>query len=221
MNRFDECRDAFSRIYSRDAWGLGTEEYVADKPGWEPDSSRRKRLEDLIGTLMELNDVRSVAEFGCGYLSFPKSLFGGVHYTGYDVVPEIIADNRSKHSDANMSFELLRDGLLMPPADMLISKDVLQHLPTVDVQYYLSVFRTNFRFMLIGNDCLPDDNLNGDTKRGGYRTLRLERPPFNYPNVVLQRWKCLEFGTFIVKNFCLFQGEPGKGSRDGVILRGT
>jgi hypothetical protein len=218
----DETRSAFDKIYSSDTWGLKTDEYASAKPGMETENSRNKRFSTLITDLIKLNHVKSVVEFGCGWWKYMANVdLTGVQYDGFDIVDTVIQDNRQKFPADNVRFHTVRDGIRMPKADMLISKDVLQHLPTADVQYYLNLFRTNFRFMLIGNDCIPDDNLNGDTGRGGYRALRLERPPFNYPNVVLQQWECLEFGTFIVKNFCLFQGEPEKGSPDGVILRST
>ena len=222
MSRLDETQNAFDEIYNKDIWGLKTDEYASAKPGMESEHARNKRFSTLITDLIKLNDVKSVVEFGCGWWKYMVDVdLAGVQYDGFDIVDSVIADNRQKHAKDNVRFHTVRDGVRMPKADMLISKDVLQHLPTADVQYYLSLFRTNFRFLLIGNDCIPDDNLNGDTKRGGYRALRLERPPFNYPNVVLQQWECLEFGTFIVKNFCLFKGEPEQGGADGVILRST
>lgn len=222
MSRIDETRNAFDEIYKKDIWGLKTDEYAAAKPGMETEHARNKRFSTLISDLIRLNDVKSVVEFGCGWWKYMVDVdLAGAQYDGFDIVESVIEDNRQKHAKSGVCFHTVRDGVRMPKADLLISKDVLQHLPTADVHYYLSLFRTNFRFMLIGNDCIPDDNLNGDTKRGGYRALRLERPPFHYPNVVLQQWECLEFGTFIVKNFCLFQGEPERGSPEGVILRST
>ena len=97
---------------------------------------------------------------------------------------------------------------MLPSADLLISKDVLQHLPTSHVKHYLDLFKKNFKFMLIGNDIVPSDNLNGDTLPGGYRALRLELPPFNEPNIVVQTWISADFGVRTVKNFCLFVNTP-------------
>ena len=220
LDRIDETRNAFDEIYNKDLWGLKTDEYASAKPGMETEHARKKRLSVLIQDLIRLNDVKSIVEFGCGWWSYMRDVdFTGVHYDGFDVVQTVIDDNRQKYGADNVRFHLVRDGTAMPKADMLFSKDVLQHLPTADVQYYLSLFRTNFAFMLIGNDVIPDDNLNGDTKRGGYRALRLEHAPFDYPNTVLQQWQCLEFGTYIVKNFCLLLGEPERGSSEGIILR--
>ena len=222
LDRLDETRAAFDEIYNKDLWGLQTDEYASAKPGMETEHARKKRLSNLVEDLIRLNEVKSVVEFGCGWWSYMKDVdLTGVQYDGFDVVQTVIDDNRQKFASDTVRFHLVRDGITMPKADMLFSKDVLQHLPTVDVQYYLSLFKTNFRFMLIGNDVVPEENLNGDTIRGGYRALRLEREPFNYPNTVLQQWQCLEFGTYIVKNFCLFRGEPERGEPSGIVLRST
>lgn len=222
MGRLDETRAAFDNIYNSDVWGLKTDEYASAKPGMESEHDRNKRFSALISELIRLNEVRHLVEFGCGWWKYMIDVdLTGVQYDGYDIVDTVIQDNRTKYGAENIRFHTVTDGIRMPKADMLLSKDVLQHLPTADVQYYLSLFRTNFRFMLIGNDCKPDDQLNGTTARGGYRALRLERPPFNYPNVVLQQWECLEFNTHIVKNFCLFQGEPERGAAEGIVLRSS
>ncbi len=213
-------QDAFDKIYRQDLWALRSGEYGSEKPGMESEQGRNARLTALIQDFVRLNDVKSVVEFGCGYFGYASEVdWTGIDYDGFDVVEEVIETNRRNHGRANVRFHVVRDGTRIPKADLLISKDVLQHLPTEDVQYYLSLFQSNFRFMLIGNDSYPDANLNGNTSYGGYRALRLERPPFNYPNIVVQQWKCVEFGAFIVKNFCLLQGRPETGSPEGIILR--
>lgn len=222
MGRNDSTQNTFDQIYKKDLWGLKMDEYTAAKPGMETEDSRNRRLSTLIQDLITLNNVKSVVEFGCGFGWFRYMVdvdLTGVEYDGYDIVDSVIEDNRRTHGRDNVRFHTVRDGVHLPKADLLISKDVLQHLPLAAVQYYLAVFRRNFRFMLIGNDCAPAENVNGEIKPGGYRALRLEQPPFNYPNVVVQQWKCLEFGSLTVKNFCLLHGERQGADTDGVILR--
>ena len=218
--RLQAAQDAFDKIYRQDLWALRTNEYGSDRPGIESEQARNTRLAALIQDVIRLNDVKSVVEFGCGYWSYASEVdWTGVEYHGFDIVEEVIEANQRGHARGNVRFHVVRDGTRMPKADLMISKDVMQHLPTDDILHYLSEFKTNFRLMLIGNDCLPDDCLNGNITHGEYRPLRLELPPFNYPNIVLQQWRCLEFGTSIVKNFCLLSGEPSNGDPLGITLR--
>ena len=210
MGLITEAQTAFTEIYDKDLWGLATGEWSAARPGEEPEGERQARLVALIESLIALNRIRSVVEFGCGYWSYAGRIdWSGVEYDGFDVVEDVVASNNREHGRPNIRFHRIVDGVELPQADLLISKDVLQHLPTAHVQYYLAAFDARFKFMLIGNDVVPADNLNGDTRAGGYRALRLELPPFDRPNAVLQSWTSSDFGVHTVKNFCLLLGSPG------------
>ena len=218
MDRITEARTAFEEVYSKDLWGLNTDGYNIPTPGIETEDSRNKRFSTLLQDLITLNGVKSVVEFGCGWWRYMLGVdLTGVSYDGFDVVDRVVNDNRRAYSAPNIRFHRSHPGIRLPKADMLICKDVLQHLPNEDVLYYLSVFKANFRFMVIVNDCFPDDDINGHIAHGGYRGLRLEQAPFNYPNVVLQQWRCVDFGILILKNFCLLQGDQ-KPDGDGIIL---
>lgn len=218
MGLISDAQTAFTEIYDKDLWGLATGEWSAPRPGEEPEAERQARLVALIESLIALNGVRSVVEFGCGYWSYARQIdWSGLEYDGFDVVEDVVASNRREHGRDNIRFHRIADGVELPKADLLISKDVLQHLPTAHVQYYLAAFSARFRFMLIGNDVAPADNLNGETHAGGYRALRLELPPFDRPNVVLQSWTSADFGVHTVKNFCLVLGSPG--GPDRVLLQ--
>jgi hypothetical protein len=219
MGRITEAQAAFADIYDKDLWGLATGEWAAPRPGEETEADRMARLVGLIQQLIALNDIKSVVEFGCGFWSYAKQIdFTGVNYDGFDVVEGIVSHNNATYGRENIHFHRVADGVRLPPADLLISKDVLQHLPTAHVQYYFDLFKRNFKYMLIGNDVEPSDNLNGDAPPGGYRALRFELPPFNEPNIVVQRWITADFGIHTVKNFCLFVNRPDP-VREGFILR--
>ena len=135
MDRLDETRNAFDEIYNKDVWGLKTDEYASPKPGIESEHARNKRFSTLIQDLIQLNDVKTVVEFGCGWWKYMIDVdFTDVEYDGYDIVESVIAQNVEKHAAPNVRFHTVRDGTRMPKADLLVSKDVLQHLPTEDVK---------------------------------------------------------------------------------------
>ncbi len=74
------------------------------------------------------------------------------------------------------------DGLQhpLPSADLLICKEVLQHLSNTDVLRFLGKL-SDFTYCLITNDVDPitQTSDNPNIAQGGYRWLDLTAPPFN------------------------------------------
>jgi len=220
MGRIEAANSAFSAIYSKDLWALASQEWTAEHAGYEPLDSCYARFVRLLQDFVRHNNVRSVVEFGCGFWNYAASIdWGGIEYDGYDVVEGPIRWNRDHHAAANIRFHVLADGTRLPAADLLISKDVLQHLPNADVSYYTDIFRRNYRFSLIANSVFPDHDTNRDIPAGDCRSLRLDLPPFDLPCAVLQRWEYLEFGNPVVKHVCLLTGLPESASARGAIVR--
>jgi hypothetical protein len=221
MGRIDAASAAFTEIYSKDLWHLISDQWANTPPGFESLESRMKRLAHLIQEFIKNNNVQSVVDFGCGFSSYTKMVdWKGVEYDGFDIVKGVIDYNIHTCATDTFRFHHVVDGTRLPSADLLISKDVLQHLPTADVQYYLDIFKRNYKFAIIGNDVFPDDNTNGDTPPGGYRALRLDLPPFNWPCAVVQRWESVEFGVHTVKHFCLMM-TSNAATATGAIIRNS
>lgn len=220
MGRIVAASEAFSQIYGNDAWALQSSEWHAEQPGLESLDSCLKRFVGLLHEFMRNNGVRSVVEFGCGFWSYARELdWSGIEYDGFDIYEGAVRWNRDQFASPNIRFHLLEDGCRLPAADLLVSKDVLQHLPIADVQYYLDIFRRNYRFSIIGNGVYPDENTNGEIPAGGCRSIRLDRAPFDLPCAVLQRWEYPEFGIRAVKDFCLVQGLPEAATASGAVVR--
>lgn len=189
----------FIRIYEQDGWrgGSGT--------GSAPVANI-----DYIATLsrfMALNDVRSVVDFGCGDWQFSRLVdWSKVDYLGVDVVPRVIEQNRERHAAPNIRFELFESLDQLPRADLLICKDVLQHLPNGLVRHYVEDFRHRFRWLLVTNDDHPTGRLNQDIAPGGWRPLRLDQPPFGFPCTALSSWTVISATPTVRKRLELIQG---------------
>jgi hypothetical protein len=69
---------------------------------------------------------------------------------------------------------------VLPKADLLICKDVLQHLPYEDIQKIIKQF-DKFKYCIVINDVDPVKLTceNVDIPRGHYRCLDLTKPPFS------------------------------------------
>ncbi len=75
----------------------------------------------------------------------------------------------------------------LPPADLIIVKDVLQHLSNHDIRLFLKQI-SKYKHVLITNDAVSLLG-NSDTATGGYRPLDLTRFPFDLPMKKVLSWK--------------------------------
>ncbi len=185
-------RDAFERIYEGKAWGQGS------GPGSSPANTIEYRA--FISRFIEANSVRSVTDLGCGDWQFSRFLdWSGVEYLGLDVVPEIVERNRSYFGRPNLRFEVFASLEALPGGDLLLSKEVLQHLPNSMIAEYLSAIRQKYRFALLTNSSEPTNLVNGDIQPGGFRPVRLQNPPFSAPGAVVFTY-FPQSGSYIFKN---------------------
>jgi FkbM family methyltransferase len=186
----EDFRNIFGRIYKLDSWSNGS------GPG-----SRTKNVIEYRSFLERFiveNDIKTVTDFGCGDWQFSRFIdWSGISYTGIDVVSEVIERNAS-FTAANVSFEVFEALTDLPGGDLLIAKEVLQHLPNSIVNDYLDAFCSSYKFVLVVNGAEPLSQVNLDINPGEYRPLRLEKPPFNrqcacvhvyYPSSANHIWK--------------------------------
>ena len=103
-------------------------------------------------------------------------------YTGVDIVAALIAEDQARYGSACREFQcqdLIRDPL--PEADVILCRDCLVHLNFRDAKKVLENFkRSGSRYLLTttftGREA--NEDLTGSMV---WRTLNLERAPFNLP----------------------------------------
>ena len=168
-----KLKERFEEIYAKNEWthgsGIGslpanTREYVA-----------------LLEKFLVERNIRSVVDMGCGDWQFSKKIhWGSARYRGFDVVAPVIKRNRRKHAADGISFHLYSGNPAdLPAADLLIVKDVLQHLSNKNVRAFLPHL-SRFKYALITNCYNPKGPTeNNDIKDGDFRYLDLRLPPFN------------------------------------------
>jgi hypothetical protein len=133
--------------------------------------------------------------------------WSGIDYTGVDVVSAVVTRNQAQFGASNIRFQqadITGEGQL-PSADLLLSKEVLQHLPNDDVAKFLSRHLHKFKYCLITNDLDPTSatSENVNIKRGAYRTLDIRRPPFNVSAELLFTYDVAEDGGWLKGVFCV------------------
>jgi 2-polyprenyl-3-methyl-5-hydroxy-6-metoxy-1,4-benzoquinol methylase len=166
-------KEVFSKIYKEDLWHGGS--------GAGSKIENVKEYVDILQKYIDKPEIKTVLDLGCGDWQFSKFLdLSSVSYLGVDVVESVIDSNNSLYSAPNIEF-IGRDITTyeIPKADLIICKDVLQHLCNKDVIEILIKIIKSSKFSLITNDFTSGDKVNKDINNGNYRCLDLSLSPFN------------------------------------------
>jgi len=182
VGRQSPLTKTFNRIYSEGVWGRDVGGKGTSGSGSTLEITREYRayLEDFI----RKHRVRSIVDAGCGDWSFSSAIdWGGASYLGVDIASDVIEANRSKHQKRGVTFQVGDITAELPPADLLISKDVLQHLPDALVHKFITnnLKKGKYKWVLLTNDRGIG---NTDIVPGGYRAIDLSAPPFEVAGLV-------------------------------------
>jgi len=149
-----------------------------------------------------LNAIRSVTDIGCGDWSFSRFInYSQVSYLGLDVVESVIARNKQRFETAQHNFALMPPNLAdLPGGDLLVMKDVLQHLPNQDIMRFHDIVFPKFKYCLITNSYEKHGTVvNEDVAAGGFRCLDLASAPFNFAGSYV-----LEFPSSVFEKLRVF-----------------
>jgi SAM-dependent methyltransferase len=195
----DARRKEFEQIYARGSWGVDAQGKGTSGAGSSLEATKvyRTFLQDFLAR----NRIRSVVDAGCGDWEFSQAIdWTGIDYLGLDIVPSVIAANKRRFGAAKVRFavaDIVRDEL--PPADLLLVKDVLQHLSNADVTRFLAQL-PRYRHVLLVND-VSADSLSAeptDIPTGRYRPLDPTRPPYSLPGTKVLAWHDGEVTKLVV-----------------------
>jgi SAM-dependent methyltransferase len=157
--------------------------------------------------------IRSVVDLGCGDWQFSRLIdWRGVEYLGLDVVEAVVDANRKAFATESITFEVATVGKPLPSADLVVCKDVLQHLPLAVVADYLAEFRQRYKHVLITNDAYPDRDTNAEIPPGAGRAIRPDLEPFSEPCALVLEWEINAFGQHWVKHTYYLSGARGQGA---------
>jgi SAM-dependent methyltransferase len=182
---------AFEAIYRDATWGKNAEQKGNSGTGSTMHATVTYRA--YLQQFLADNQIKSVVDAGCGDWEFSQSIdWSGIDYKGYDIVESVVAEDNKKYARPGVAFfvgNIVDDEL--PPADLLISKHVLQHLPDADVKKFLRQL-PKYRHVLLINGVdarTMSASHEKDIAPGGYRALDPTRPPFDVRGTkVLTYW---------------------------------
>lgn len=192
----------FSNLLGIDFNGTITEVFtqIYETGEWDRDSSTGNQKNDAKETsgtgssidnaliyveylkdFFKKKQIKSVVDLGCGDWQISRHIdWKGIEYSGVDVVEYIIERNKKLYGAKNITF-IKADGteFSLPKADVLICKDVLQHLTFKDILSFITQLK-KYKYCIIVNDVDPTTLTceNVDMPRGYYRPIDLTKAPF-------------------------------------------
>jgi SAM-dependent methyltransferase len=163
--------EKFDKIYNESHWGYKS------GPGSDPDFA--KPWIDIVNSFLEKNDVSTVIDVGCGDWRIGKHLnLEGKDYTGVEVSTVMFSETVLNSADnikfINGDFQTLD----IHHADLIIIKDVLQHLSNSSIYTMINKIMEKSRYALFCDDMLEENNI--DDFDGGYRGIDISADPFNF-----------------------------------------
>jgi SAM-dependent methyltransferase len=136
---------------------------------------------DYVAFLQDFLDreqVSRIVDLGCGDWSVAQRLdWTHREYLDIEVVVPLVASNLARFGRAGITFvagDACAHPALVPACDVILVKDVMQHLPNADVSRLLNLL-DRCRFMIATNDYA---STNWDCRVGDTRGLNLRTRPF-------------------------------------------
>ena len=170
-------KKVFSDIYRQNLWK--DPESVS---GRGSTVARASRLISRLPSLLKELEAESLLDAPCGDFNWMRHVeLGAVRYVGADIVPDLIVRNRRLYGGEGRTFLLLdltKDRL--PRADVVLCRDCLIHLSFARIRTAVANFK---RSGATYRACTTHTSVreNTDCPDGGWRSVNLERPPFNFP----------------------------------------
>ena len=194
--------EIFSEIYANNAWGKPTDAGEKFRSG--SGSHDEKIIVPYIETLIPLltnNNIRNIVDLGCGDFGIMRHVLSAFSeagynffYTGIDVVADLIKYNAERFRHPNIRFicrDAAADNEPLPDGDILIIRQVLQHLSNADIKKILDK-ASKFKFLFVtesiydGADAVRNIDFKASNyTRGALKSgVYLEHAPFNCKNIV-------------------------------------
>ena len=173
-----------SDIWEREVF---SRKYVVETSDWAGHSGSGSsayhtiKYKAFLETFILENGVKSILDIGCGDWQFARFVnFGPGVYFGYDVVGDVVQRNLETFGSASRIFRMMPNNLAeLPACDLLIMKDVLQHLSNAKISRFVTDLFPRARFCLITNSYEKlNTPQNIDVFDGEFRCLDLTAPPY-------------------------------------------
>jgi SAM-dependent methyltransferase len=149
-------------------------------------------LRKALTALLESGHIKSILDIGCGDFHWLSVMdLKDITYTGTDIVPELIENNRARWANSTRHFEVADIVEAVPPQrDLVLCKDVLGHFPLADIATAFNHIKQSGARYFAATNIYPQlvkqsqqqyykDNTNIDISPAYWRPLALCDAPFH------------------------------------------
>ncbi len=166
----------FTGIYEANLWG-GRE----SRSGRGSDPDRTAAVQREVVRLIQELKVTTLLDAPCGDFAWMQSIVDVIpHYVGVDVVSDLLVENQRRFGSDRVEFryaDITADSL--PPADLILCRDCLIHLPTRLIRRALANFiRSGATHLVVTTDAGVPYH---DIPIGSWRPIDFTAPPFGFP----------------------------------------
>ncbi|MDB4297376.1 class I SAM-dependent methyltransferase [Flavobacteriaceae bacterium] len=180
-------KDAMNQVYELHLWGGNSHDFYSGEGSYDSNIIT-PYIKEVSGFLKLFPNKLTVCDLGCGDFNVGKNLIDFAEtYTAVDIVDKLITRNKDKFKADNLKFECLDIAEdVLPQADCIIVRQVLQHLSNKEVEKVVSKLSA-YKYIVL-TEHLPNGQFkpNKDIISGqGIRIkkgsgLVITEPPFNF-----------------------------------------
>lgn len=177
-NIFKPMNMKFIEIFSNNEWGCEESISGSGSSVAETIVIRRK-----LPILLKKISARSLLDISCGDFNWMSKVDLNFldEYLGGDIVLDIITQNKKKYEKGIIKFKLVdMTKTKLPKMDVILCRDCFIHFSYKDIFAALRNFKkSKSKYLLTTTFINRQKNRNIFT--GGWRTINLQKPPFNFP----------------------------------------
>lgn len=169
----------FTQIYDKGIWGKDEQGKGTSGSGSTLESAMEYIV--FLNKFIRTNNIKTIVDVGCGDWQIMSHVdLTGVDYLGIDVVQSVIQNNTARYASSHVNFavaDCINDAL--PRGDLLLCKDVFNHLPNAAVFKVIHQFK-NYDHVLVTSDVEAATLTcsNRDIVLGDWRSIDLSAQPF-------------------------------------------
>ena len=187
-------KDAMKQVYDMKLWGHGKSKFYSGIGSHHPDLVH-PYIEVLTSFLSSFETPLTVCDLGCGDFNVAKELVSYTKkYVAVDIVPDLIAYNKSIFKAKNLEFQCLDIALdELPSGDCAILRQVLQHLSNTEIQSIVNKLY-NYSYIIL-TEHIPEGDFEPNKDIISGQGIRLKKqsginllvPPFNFKAIEVKQ----------------------------------
>ena len=184
-----EPPNRFTNVYKNNLWG-SAESVSGPGSTLKNAESDMLFLKQTLKTLYAPQTRISISDIPCGDMNWMKILLEDlktdfdIAYTGYDIVDELIEKNAKTHDQYRFETFNIVDNI-PPKTDIIICRDLLNHLKSSDVVKALNnLVKSESTYLFISNNRGFENTELPLDVGGASRHLDIEKPPYNFGTAI-------------------------------------